>query len=71
MSALGLVLLLLASGGGATAAPSVCHEESRVAMGCTCTVRACGPDAAALRAAVAAALDEVDRLDRLMSHYRP
>jgi thiamine biosynthesis lipoprotein len=40
-------------------------------MGCTCTVRACGADAPARREAVAAALDEVDRLDRLMSHYRP
>ena len=40
-------------------------------MGCTCTVRACGPDAAALPEIVDAALDEVDRVDRLMSHYRP
>ena len=40
-------------------------------MGCTCTVRACGPDAAALPEIVGAALDEVDRVDRLMSHYRP
>ena len=40
-------------------------------MGCTCTVRACGPDAAALPETVGAALDEVDRIDRLMSHYRP
>jgi thiamine biosynthesis lipoprotein len=47
-----------------------CHEESRVAMGCTCTVRACGSDQTALQEAVGAALDEVDRLDRLMSHYR-
>jgi thiamine biosynthesis lipoprotein len=47
-----------------------CHEESRVAMGCTCTVRACGRDDTVLREAVGAALDEVDRLDRLMSHYR-
>ncbi len=71
MSAPGLVLLLLAPAAGAPAAVPACHEESRVAMGCTCTVRACGADAAALREAVAAALDEVDRLDRLMSHYRP
>jgi thiamine biosynthesis lipoprotein len=47
-----------------------CHEQSRVTMGTTATVRACGPDAAALAPAVAAALDEVDRLDRLLSHYR-
>jgi thiamine biosynthesis lipoprotein len=50
--------------------PAVCHEESRVAMGCTATVRACGPDTAALPAIVGEALDEIDRIDRLMSHYR-
>jgi thiamine biosynthesis lipoprotein len=50
--------------------PASCVEESRVAMGCTCTVRACGGETAALRAAAAAALDEVDRLDWLLSHYR-
>jgi len=65
-------LLLLAPAGAASvpAAAPVCHEESRVAMGCTCTVRACGPDAAVLPGIVGAALDEVDRVDRLMSHYR-
>ena len=66
-------LLLLAPPGAASAPiPAlVCHEESRAAMGCTCTVRSCGPDAAALPEIVGAALDEVDRIDRLMSHYRP
>ena len=39
-------------------------------MGCTGTVRACGPDTGALPAVVAAALDEFDRVDRLLSHYR-
>ena len=73
MIPLGLVLLLLAPQAGimAPVPSSSCHEESRVAMGCTCTVRACGKDAPALRDGVTAALDEVDRLDRLMSHYRP
>ncbi len=47
-----------------------CHEESREAMGCTGTVRICGPDTPALPATVGAALDEIDRVDRLMSHYR-
>jgi thiamine biosynthesis lipoprotein len=47
-----------------------CHEESRLAMGCTCTVRVCGLGAAEARAATAAALDEIDRVDRLLSHYR-
>jgi len=48
----------------------VCHEESREVMGCTGTVRACGTDAAELPTIVGAALDEFDRIDRLMSHYR-
>jgi thiamine biosynthesis lipoprotein len=39
-------------------------------MGTTATVRACGSSPAELRQATAAALDEVDRLDRLLSHYR-
>ena len=51
--------------------PRSCHEESRVAMGCTCTVRVCGGEDVPRREAACAALDEVDRLDRLMSHYRP
>ena len=69
----GLALLLLAPAdtASARALPVVCHEESRVAMGCTATVRACGPDAATLPEIVDAALGEVDRVDRLMSHYRP
>ena len=39
-------------------------------MGCTATVRVCGPDAAALPEVVGEALDEIDRVDRLMSNYR-
>jgi thiamine biosynthesis lipoprotein len=39
-------------------------------MGCTATVRVCGSDAARLPAIVGEALDEIDRVDRLMSHYR-
>jgi FAD:protein FMN transferase len=50
--------------------PLVCHEQSRVTMGCTATVRVCGRDAAALPAVVREALDEIDRVDRLMSNYR-
>ena len=59
--------LLLASRRPAAGA---CHEDSLVVMGTTATVRACGAEEPALRAAVADALDEVDRIDRLMSHYR-
>jgi FAD:protein FMN transferase len=50
---------------------ATCHEDSREEMGSTATVRACGPDAGALPAVVGQALDEIDRVDRLMSHYRP
>jgi thiamine biosynthesis lipoprotein len=39
-------------------------------MGTTATVRACGSSPTELRQATAAALDEVDRVDRLLSHYR-
>ena len=39
-------------------------------MGCTATVRVCGPDAAALPSIVGEALDEIDRVDRLMSNHR-
>jgi thiamine biosynthesis lipoprotein len=69
---LGLAVLLLAPAGAASAGiPALaCHEESREVMGCTGTVRACGQDAAELPAIVGAALDEIDRVDRLMSHYR-
>jgi thiamine biosynthesis lipoprotein len=69
---LGLAVLLLAPAGAASARiPALaCHEESREAMGCTGTVRACGPEAGVLPAVVGAALDEIDRVDRLMSHYR-
>ncbi|HXY41131.1 MAG TPA: FAD:protein FMN transferase [Vicinamibacteria bacterium] len=47
-----------------------CRQDGRVTMGCTATVRACGAEAGVLQAAVAAALDEIDRLDALLSNYR-
>jgi thiamine biosynthesis lipoprotein len=40
-------------------------------MACVYSIVAYGPDPRTLPAAVEAALDEVDRIDRLMSHYRP
>jgi thiamine biosynthesis lipoprotein len=40
-------------------------------MACVYAVVAYGPDPVALAAAAEQALDEVDRIDRLMSHYRP
>lgn len=42
-----------------------------MSMGCAYTIVAYGPDAEPLPPIVEAAFDEVDRIDRLMSHYRP
>jgi thiamine biosynthesis lipoprotein len=69
---LALVLALAPLPARAQGAPAgwVCHEQSRLTMGSTATVRACGPDVSLLSAHVAAGLDELDRVDRLLSHYR-
>jgi len=40
-------------------------------MACTWAVKLCGHDRTLLRAAATEAFDEADRIDRLMSHYRP
>ena len=42
-----------------------------MSMGCAYAIVAWGPDAAGLPGIVEAAFDEVDRIDRLMSHYKP
>ena len=46
------------------------HEASRISMACEYAVEAYGPDADALPRIVDEGLDEVDRIDRLMSHYK-
>lgn len=46
------------------------YEDSRVSMGCVYTVVVYGHDMTPVRQAVKEALDEVDRIDRLMSHYK-
>jgi FAD:protein FMN transferase len=46
------------------------HEASRVSMACAYAIEVYGLDAEALPRIAAEALDEVDRIDRLMSHYR-
>src|SRR5262249_3122257 len=43
------------------------YEDSRVSMACVYTVVAYGVDMTTLQRAASAALDEVDRIDRLMS----
>ena len=47
------------------------HEATRLSMACVYAIDAYGPDSAALPRIVDEAFDEVDRIDRLMSHYKP
>lgn len=47
------------------------YEDSRLSMGCVYSVVAYGGDEQRLSRVVSAALDEVDRIDQLMSHYKP
>jgi thiamine biosynthesis lipoprotein len=47
------------------------YEATRLSMACVYAIDAYGPDAAALPRIVDEAFDEVDRIDRLMSHYKP
>jgi FAD:protein FMN transferase len=46
------------------------HEASRMSMACAYAIVAYGDDAGALPRILEAAFDEVDRIDRLMSHYK-
>jgi thiamine biosynthesis lipoprotein len=46
------------------------HEATRLSMACVYAIEAYGPDAQRLPRVIAEAFDEVDRIDRLMSHYR-
>src|SRR5262245_19618583 len=50
--------------------PLARYEASRISMACEYAVEAYGPDADALPRIVDEAFDEVDRIDRLMSHYK-
>jgi FAD:protein FMN transferase len=45
-------------------------EESRVSMACTYSITAYGREEQDLKKIVNEALDEIDRIDRLMSHYK-
>ena len=63
--------ILLAAAPAGPAGALVRHEASRMSMGCAYAIVAYGRDGAALPGIVDAAFDEVDRIDRLMSHYKP
>ena len=47
------------------------HVAARMSMACEYAIEAYGRDADALPRIVDEAFDEVDRIDRLMSHYKP
>ena len=64
-----LLVVSFPSAGGQT--PRFHYEANRVSMACTYAIEAYGPDPATLPLIVDAAFDEVDRIDRLMSNYKP
>jgi thiamine biosynthesis lipoprotein len=47
------------------------YEDSRISMACAYTIVVYGQNAISLASVVNTAFDEVDRIDRLMSHYKP
>jgi thiamine biosynthesis lipoprotein len=65
------VLAVLAAGSVGSASQPARYQGSRVSMACTYAIDAYGPDADALPRIVDDAFDEVDRIDRLMSNYKP
>lgn len=68
---LGTLVLLASSGLHAGGGANVRHEESRMVMGSMFTVAVYGPNTAKFPELITQALDEVDRIDKLMSHYKP
>src|SRR5712692_2086633 len=66
-----LTLACLMAGATPPAQPPLYHHEAnRLSMACVYAIDAYGPDAAALPRILDEAFDEVDRIDRLMSHYK-
>ncbi len=67
-----VILTTLAFSSAASAqAKLTFYEDYRVSMACTYAISAYGKSGTDLKPIVAAAFDEVDRIDRLMSHYKP
>jgi thiamine biosynthesis lipoprotein len=67
-----IALWLVASlNGGAVAPPTLHHQAAaRMSMACEYAIEAYGRDAETLPRILDEAFDEVDRIDRLMSHYK-
>jgi thiamine biosynthesis lipoprotein len=65
-----LLAVALVAGAASPGPPLYDHVATRVSMACVYAIEAYGADRAALPAIVDAAFDEVDRIDRLMSHYK-
>ena len=65
-----MALLALTWLAGAQSGPLHHYEATRLSMACVYAIEAYGSDAAALPRIVEEAFDEVDRIDRLMSHYK-
>jgi len=61
---------LLTATTGFGAAPARHYEAARMSMACLYAIDAYGPASVDLESAAGQALDEVDRIDRLMSHYK-
>jgi thiamine biosynthesis lipoprotein len=70
LAAAAVLLAALARASAAVPPLLARHEASRMSMGSAYAIVAYGGDANALPATVQAAFDEVDRIDRLMSHYK-
>jgi FAD:protein FMN transferase len=66
-----VALVWIVTGAAPRSAPHLYHQEAnRLSMACVYAIDAYGPDAAALPRILDDAFDEVDRIDRLMSHYK-
>jgi thiamine biosynthesis lipoprotein len=71
-AALGLLLAIsLSLSSSAVTSPLQHYEATRLSMGCVYAIEVYGRDVRGMAATVGEAFDEIDRLDRLMSHYKP
>src|SRR5262245_59481824 len=64
-------LCLVALGPTASPPALVRYEARRLSMACVYDIAAYGDPSSGVPSVLEQALDEVDRIDRLMSHYRP